>query len=131
MGHRRFDFGFQPEEEGDSRDMATATVTEATSPYVVPLGVTLVEFDNSAAGTVVSATLPAISAVSNGYRVTFVWWAWKDANSKPPTINAAGSDKLGTWVATGKAGLAGTTGITQTGAAGTWQSDGTQWILVA
>jgi hypothetical protein len=103
-----------------------ATVTSTNSPYTVKSTDSLVKFDESN-GNVATAEFPASPTV--GERHTFKWWNWTLA-SPPPAINGNGK-QVESWPNNqGAQSLGATTNITTQGEQGTWEYDGTQWVIV-
>lgn len=110
----------------DGAVVTVATVTSVNSPYTVLASDSLVKFDESN-GLLATASLPAAPLV--GERHTFKWWNWTIA-SPPPVIDGDGK-QIESWPSPqGAQGLGATTTITTQGGQGTWEYDGTQWVLV-
>jgi hypothetical protein len=104
-----------------------ATVTSVNSPYAVKPTDSLVKFDESN-GLLATAVLPAAPVI--GERHTFKWWNW-DLASPPPVVGGGGK-QVESWPNNeGAQSLGPTTNITTQGAQGTWEYDGTQWVLVS
>ena len=109
-----------------ARQTTVASVSSTNSPYTVLATDTLIEF-NEGNGLLATAQFPA--APSTGERHTFKWWNYV-AGSPPPLINGNGKQVEAWTNPVGLPGLASSTNITTQGAQGTWEYDGTQWVLV-
>jgi hypothetical protein len=87
----------------------------------------LVLFDESN-GLLATANLPA--APATGRKITFKWWAYT-LGAPPPVINGNGK-QLEAWTnPVGLSGLAASSVITTQGGQGTWEYDGTEWVLIS
>ena len=104
-----------------------ATVTSANSVYTVLSTDSLIEFDESN-GLLATVQMPV--APTLGERHTFKWWNWTIA-SPPPAVSGNGHP-IESWPnPLGANALSTETNITTQGGQGTWQFDGTNWVLVA
>jgi len=107
--------------------VTVATVTSANSPYTVSATDDLVLF-NESNGLLATATLPAAPVV--GRKITFKWWAY--TLGAPPPVILGNGKPLEAWTnPVGLSGLAASSVISVQGGQGTWEYDGTEWVLIS
>jgi hypothetical protein len=111
---------------GSAPPSTVVTVTSGNSTYTVLSTDSLIEFDTSN-GVIATAQMPSAPAI--GERHTFKWWNY--TNTSPSPVIGGNGKQIEAWSnPVGLAGLAATSTISTQGAQGTWEYDGTHWVLV-
>lgn len=109
--------------------VTTVVVNNLNTGYTVQPTDDLIMFDGSAGSTLLSVTFEGTPRI--GKRVTCKWWKWASPDgTTPPPLVRGGGNQIEPFNNPGGANLGTQTNITVEGQAGTWEYDGTEWVLV-